>query len=492
MEEEKRTEWENIHSNEKAKPKDRFIIKYIIFVIILILITVAGIYFTIRYIDEEAKDIAIPLKQTIESNEEEEKKVAEDSKYAIKSYSETYDTNSLEIKIYNDTDGEIVEENKETRLQAGVNPQDFKYNINFVQIDGLKNIEVQNKINAKLKSLPYTLEKEKYVWSSVTANFSNVLSVVITNDITYSDDAKTLNFDLTTGEEIPFEKLFVSSAPIKSMIAGGMYKNFAWDELYEKYEEYDGYLDMNNVDASTIEDEILLAVSKYNKIKDEIVYSFSLTTIYIYNSELRTEINMAEYAKEIAVYKRYLIETSIFENNSIGTKGLIVFTADIVDNEYTKQISYGKIKDNIFVEEILLNWDGTDEEELEVVIEYVEKLSKEQQTILKQETSNNKGVIFQGEYYVSKDIDKGYYLIQTTYYKAECLISYFEDKAFKDYIKVKGMDRVEAGLNGFASYMKNDYPDMQISETEYKSYFLSLTGEFLGNTLEEVESKAWE
>ena len=40
--------------------------------------------------------------------------------------------------------------------------------------------------------------------------------------------------------------------------------------------------------------------------------------------------------------------------------------------------------------------------------------------------------------------------------------------------------------------MEKDYPEMQISESEYKDYYLSPTGEFLGNTREEVESKIWE
>lgn len=494
MEEEKKSKWEVAQTNETVKTKS-FIIKYIIFVIILISITVIGIVFSIKHIDKTIGQAEILEESELESSEkiEEPKKLAEDSSYGIKSYSETYDTNSIEIKKYNDTEGKIVKETQETRTQAAINPIDFKYNISFIQIDGLKNKDVQDKINAKLKNVPYTLAKEKHVWSAVTANFSNVLSVVITNDISYGDDAKTLNFDLTTGEEISFEKLFVSSAPIKSMIASGLYKSFAWNKLNEDYEKFEGFYDMKNADTSEIEEQILLATKKYDKIKDEIIFSFSPTSINIHNPELRTQIDMLEYANEIAIYKRYLTNQSIYEKDDLGTKGTIVFTEDItVYDDYVKNISYGKITNNIFVEEILLKFDESiHDEDMKIITDYVNKLSTERKTILKQETPNDKGVIFQGQYHVYK-VDKGYYCINVSYNKAQCSISYFKEKAFRDYAEIKGKDRVEVGINAFETYMQEDYPEMQISEGEYKTYYLSPTGEFLGNTIEEVESKAWE
>lgn len=492
MEEEKRPEWGNVQQNQETK--NNFIIKYIIFVIILVLITVTGIYFTIKQIDKSMNDVSEQTDLTIENNEEveETKKVAEDSKYAINSYSETYNTNSIKIRKYNDIDGEVIEENQETIHSIGANPQDFNYNIGFIQIDGLKDKVIQNKINAKLKNVPYTLEKEKYVWTNVSANFSNVLSVVITNDISYGDSIKTFNFDLTTGEEIPFEKLFVSSAPIKSMIASAMYEGFAWNELMENYEKYEGYLDMKNTDTSEVEDNIWLAVSKYNQIKDKIKYSFSPTTIGIHNKEIACSIDMSKYIGEIAIYKRYLTESEIFENVPTDKKDIIVFSTDITDivDEAT-QISYGKISDNIFMEEVFFHWMETNTDDMAVVEDYIKNLSKEKQIILRQETPNNKGVIFQGSYDVWKN-EKGYYCINVKYYKAECSKQYFDNEAFRDYIKVNARERADVGLNAFEVYMKEDYPEMQISEVENQTYFLSLTGEFLGNTEEEVENKLWE
>jgi len=362
-----------------------------------------------------------------------------------------------------------------------------------MQINGLKNKEIQDKINAKLKNVPYTLEKEKYVWASVSANFSNVLSVVFSSD-KEENERKKLNFDLTTGEEITFEDLFVSSAPIKVMIASGMYEDFAWDKLWGEEGEYDGVYDMEDADTSEIEDQILLAVNKYDQIKDEIIFSFSPTYIYIYNPEFGTTIDMFKYANEIAIYKRYLTEESIYENDDLGTKGVIVFTEDTNSKlgDDWQQISYGKISDNIFIEEVLWIWeDSIQEQDKKTIINYINNLSTEKRKILKQETSSDKGVILQGQYSAYKDEKEGYYCININYSKAECTLEHFENEAFKDYIQMKSGERADVALNKFETYMQGEYPEMSISD-EYKTYYLSLTGEFLGNTIEEVKSKIWE
>jgi len=251
-------------------------------------------------------------------------------------------------------------------------------------------------------------------------------------------------------------------------------------------------LDMNDVDTSEIEDKILLAVNKYDELKDKILYTISPTSITIYNTELNislvtTKIEMVKYINEIAIYKRYLTEESIFEDDTIGSKGLIVFTEDYFDKaKYATNISYEKISDNIFVEEVLLKWD-IKEDELNTVVEFVKELSKNQKEKLKEETKPNEGVIYQTEYSVSKD-DKGYYEISVVSYKAKSSISYFEEQAFRNYIEVKALPRYGAEPNVFWPHLQEDYPEMQISEQEVKFYYISSTGEFLGNTQEEANT----
>ena len=87
----------NIENSERIedikKINKKFFIKFVIFLIVLILITILAIHFTIIYLDKNDAD----SKNILENEIEVEKKTAEDAKYAIKSYTETYDTNSLKI-----------------------------------------------------------------------------------------------------------------------------------------------------------------------------------------------------------------------------------------------------------------------------------------------------------------------------------------------------------------------------------------------------------
>lgn len=163
--------------NKKAKQEDsnktnkKFIIKFSIFVVVLLLITGGAIYFTIKYLNEPNKE-----NQEEISVSEETKQKAEDSKYAIKSYAETYDTNSLKITKYYDIDGKIT-----TELETGISNASYNTCIEYIQIDGLKDKNIQQSINDRLKQESYNL-KDKYVYPQVTANFANVLSVNIYND----------------------------------------------------------------------------------------------------------------------------------------------------------------------------------------------------------------------------------------------------------------------------------------------------------------------
>jgi phosphate transport system substrate-binding protein len=84
------------------------------------------------------------------------KKEAEDKIYAINSYTDTYNENSINIEEMQDGD------------------------INYFQIDGLKNTALQNQINEKIKNTAYSFEGATDVSSFVVGNFSNILSIKVT------------------------------------------------------------------------------------------------------------------------------------------------------------------------------------------------------------------------------------------------------------------------------------------------------------------------
>lgn len=479
----------NVENSEKLndikKDNKKFFIKFVIFLIILILITALAIYFTVIYLEKNNEDTENVLENEIEA--EETKKIAEDSKYAIKSYTETYDTNSLKITRYYDIDGEISTEDR-------YYDYNYQYHIQFIQIDGLKNKDIQNKVNERLKQVSYNL-KDRFVYTNVTANFSNILSVECSND---KGQINTLNIDLSTGDDIPLEKVFVSSATINLYLSEGLYKTLAWQNL-EIIDGEEVQNDMDKVDTSEYEDKFMMIIKNYNNSISNLKYSIYPSSIRIYGlidknildidmaEQISIDISLIDHMEEVGIYKRYLTKESIFENDSLGLKDIIVLTGDAQEEEYMTKISYGKISDNIFIEEVLLK-NSDQDEKIEPCIKYIEKLSEEQKVTLKNQAYDNKGYFFQREYHIYDDSENDYYVINTYSYQAMCSILYFE-KAFKDYINLNAIPRANVGLMGFSVYMKEDFPNLEILEEKIDEYYISKSGEFLGNTKEEADRK---
>lgn len=453
---------------ENGKSNKRFIIAFIIFLIVLILFTIGAIYFTFQYIDNENEKKLAQYEAEKETKTFEEgiKEKAQDSIYAITSYSETYNENSLTIKDIED------------------------YDVNYVSIKGLKDTSLENKINERIRDTAYSF-KEKNVSTLVCSNFSNILSLVFYGS---NDEIKTINIDLATGNDIPFEKVFVSSAPLNSFLSDALYENLAWDVNIDYDQDIEKILNMDYRDTSEYEDKFLMLVNRYKEQKDNIKFCIYPDGVSIYelandftkNIDFCITISFLEHLEDIAIYKRYLTKESIFKDNNIGQKGIMVLTDNSIYNQvdYMKLLFYGKLTDNIFMEESISG--GSDLINEKIVKEYVDKLSKENKSNIKKNIKNTQGAIYQVQYSINKR-DEGYYEIYTYSAKAVCSKEYFANNIFRDYAKMKNIPTGEAEMKVFNSYYDNT-EGLKI-ENDNKQYFISLNGEFLGNTEEEVEAK---
>lgn len=471
----------------RKKTSKHFIILYTLFLILLIYGTFLGIFLTIQRInnsdDPDSESIIDVILDGV-------KKLSPDTKYTINSYTDTYDNNSITITNYYDVDGNVSTEDS-----ADAN---YRSRIQYVQIDGLKNKDIQYKINEKLKGKAYVLGyNDYYISSYVTANFSNILSVILYN----SNEVDTLNIDLSTGNDIALEDLFVSSATVNSYLANALYKTLAWQSAQTPDgQEMKETTDMTNIDTSEYEDKFLMLINNYKKQKNQLKYVIQPNSIVVYGlidkniidtehpEYLGITINLIDYIDEVAMYKRFLTKKSVFENDNLGMKNTIVFTRAVGDSEYENRMTYGKLQNNIFIEELLLTY-GKYEDHVNVAKDYIKSLSEDQKANLINQTSNSKGTFFQREYYLDYIPAEEYYVIRTTSYQAMCAIDYFRNNAFLDYIKVCALPRVEAGLNGFTEHMADNFPNLEILPTKYESYYISTTGEFLGNTEEEAKAK---
>lgn len=465
---------EKKEQNAKEANK-RFIIKYIVFIVIIVLITTCAIYFSIKQLNINVEETTT---ETINTN----KPIAADSKYAIDSYAETYDENSLNIKYYAGND-QLVE-----NTYGGEE---------YVQIEGLLDKNIQNNINKRLKDTAKKLkEGNRRTFSQVTGNFGNILSVNI-----YNEDSKkeTINIDLTTGSDISIEDVFVSSAPLNSLIMEGVFKSLAWDKLSADYETIMGTLDMNKVDTSQYEDIAMKVINNFKLKQKNIKYYITTTGIVIYDItdsnmfisddvDSIISIDFLGHREDVAIYKRYLTNKSIYENDSIGAKNIIVFTDNIYDDKYIYNLEYEQ-DDNVFVEEALLYYEEEkvkNNNTFETIKKYLINMANEDKQRIKSQTNSDTGAFYQKEINLWKQ--ENYYSASITEYQATCEISYFKDEAFKDYAKMKNGPRADVGMNGFTEYDKDEYPNLQISENKTTEIYFDLEGNFIGTT--EAEAKA--
>lgn len=500
------TEVKNDMTKENEKNNNKQFKKfYIIFVVVLLLITIIATYITIKYIDNslnqnnenKEEKIEIPTEETTEIV----KKKAEDEKYALRKYSETYNENDLIFNEYIDINGEV-------KLRKDI-PDIIireKY-IGFIQIDGLKDKQVQTKINNLLKEKSYSFEKDKRVGTSITANFSNVLSVIVSCYDGRGDTQNEihLNIDLSTGNEIPFEEIFVSSAPIKSILAEGMYKTLAWETKGKNTNEenWEENYDISKADISDFEDKSIILAKKYEKEKGKIKYSLYFDKIIVYDllngitdKEDRTiTIDFVDHLEDIAIYKRFLTEDSLFENSDIGLKNIIVceypkvYEIQDVINEIPLNIGF--VSDKVYMEDFFECYiSDTNANTKNKITKYLQDFSND--TKKRISNNSNNGLIFQRIMYLNRSRNNSYYYVELMEVNATCTIDYFKDLAFKDYIKLKLEPRADAGINIFSDeeFAKKRYPNLKVTIPHEGNYlYFNLDGDYIGDTEEEAIRK---
>lgn len=466
---------ERKEQNAKEANK-KFIIKYVVFIIIIVLITVGAIFFSINKMTEN-------IQKTETETMDITKPTSKDSKYAIDSYAETYNENSLNIKYYAGNDQPVE------NTYGGEE---------YAQIEGLLDKDIQNNINKRLKETAKKLkEGNRRTFSQVTANFSNILSVNI-----YNEDYKreTINIDLSTGNDIELKDVFVSSAPLNSLIMEGVYRSLAWDKLFENYEKNEGSIDMNKVDTSQYEDIALKVVNNFKARENDVQFYITTEGVTIYgitdqnmflsdDENPSISVDFLGHREDVAIYKRFLSNKSIYENDSIGAKDIIVFTNNIYDDKYLYSLIYGQ-EDNIFIEESLIFYEESavkDKTTFESIKKYLINVANEDKQRIKSQTNNDTGMFYQKEINLWKT--ENYYCTTLTEYQATCEISYFKDEAFKDYAKMKNGPRADVGMNGFVKDDINEFTNLKIFDTKTSELYFDLEGNFIGTTKEEANSK---
>ena len=372
----------NTDNTKKIKTSTKLIIFLVIFLIVSIGITIGAILHT--------------NSKTTSSNIQDEPVEILDDGFRIKSLTEQYDENDLKIIDISDKKG-----TRTPKYDWDTNTG--KINIEYIQIDGLKNTSIENKINNEIKNLVYSLydnselddSKIDYIgiYAYYAANFGNTLSLNISKSIYYKDDDAefnstnyTLNYNLTTGNKIKFIDLFTNSS-LKNALIQSIYDDVVSNYTY--IDSPDGTIDMSKADLSTVEEETYILLNKLMNNLDNITFYYTPSYIYIYDYEL--SITMSNIYSNIAIYNRFKTTESIFDGTYEGNKNMFVFSKrnSYEDIQYSK---YEDIYDNFRVEvsiemdnDLLLNPIAK-----EKLTEIINKVENEISTIKKEAKDNAK------------------------------------------------------------------------------------------------------
>lgn len=241
---------------------------------------------------------------------------------------------------YSQNDLKIVKEN--------VNYKGLEYQ--SLRINGLINKQIENKINEELENVENDFRERvlaasgensnMYLTSYVDANYSNILSVSFyasKSNSNYRNEInihKFLNYDLTTGNQIQIEDIFVPNVDINLLAQDYIYK----EKLYEGNEFFDSEY-WKNGELNCIDE--LGFINEFLKYKNS-EKSFYITSTGVgirYSNDYNTGrifIDFKSHLDKVVVYDRYVSEQSIFEFENIGLKDLYVCSdVDLYgDNSY--------------------------------------------------------------------------------------------------------------------------------------------------------------
>ena len=268
--------------------------------------------------------------------------------YGIKSLSNKYFLNNLNLEVIKEERGEIIKSEWS---------EDYKFTCRYVKVNGLKNKQVENKINNWIleKVEEYTDEEEIndskikniIIYCDVNANYSNIFSLSISKSISYKENGKYENdsvsaaFRLDTGEILKFEDIFTDDASIKNIIAQSYYEQASWQYVYGQNSEgmvIDEF-NMEKIDYAYLENETLEVVKSYEKNKDNVEFYLSYDGVVLYIEDMAISVEFEDFYKYIAIYNKYLSNESLYENGNLEKLDYVCAFPLISCCDYFKQIS---------------------------------------------------------------------------------------------------------------------------------------------------------
>ena len=296
--------------------------------------------------------------EKLKEDEDKDKK-----KYIVEDMDGYYFTNNIEIKEQKHQEGDKIKSSYTTLDEK-------ELDITYFSIDGLKDEDVERKINEEIIQAAFekNLEKDnncigKVVKYNISGNYANILSFTISTTWYYQSEneydywktdyeQKYFNYNLVKGEQIELDELFTSMYPIKNQINITAEEQYLWDEpvtegdtYTPKYIEYvNKQLDRNYeewtlrfgekseeiekaVDEGEIMDEASWKKWYYRSAREEKKmqvmqsfekgkYNFSVSDRYITVDvdDVSAKVHLLPNIDNLTLYKKYVTYESIYTN----------------------------------------------------------------------------------------------------------------------------------------------------------------------------------
>ena len=229
-------------------------------------------------------------------------------------------------------------------IQTVLAPRTDDIEIKIPQIEGLKDLEIQEKINqdmynrigVQLRSYPEINYGNYYV----RGNFANVLSISYHMGGGNRHKQLYLNYNLVTGERLELEDLFLADADITQCVRRAFYDMLAREKMYSEEMEWG-----SDVALSPDENQVYKLVKGYMESGDY-QFMFTPSEICFYYENYSATLRMVDEADQIAVYSRFLTEESIFARDDIGFKN--IFTCADTQYDVFERIEYGYLEPNFW------------------------------------------------------------------------------------------------------------------------------------------------
>lgn len=346
-------------------------IKVIVFMIVFALVAIFTTYFAVLYVNE---------KNIVENNNEQNKQeeIKEQTPLQVdKQESSLPDNSHLGVVL-----GERYFENN---IQINtINDKKENLDYKYYEITGLKDKAIEEKINKEIKDVAMQEvdealeENSRYYYFSayINANFNNVLSISIED--TY------LNYDLSTGKKIKFMDLFTNNSEgvVWNLIKENL-KQYWLEEQYYQTGEYDEENSKVIFDQSGMDEYLLKMHNYYMKNKEDLMFYVGNGYITVRINDDYAYINMEDMYENIAVYKKYLTDESIFENGNLPKEKYCMMP--YYENEYG--LTYlNEYNDNLFIHTRIDAYN----DRLGIILDYYKENFNKMINSLKAQADNNK------------------------------------------------------------------------------------------------------